>query len=641
MERNRRIRFLRGVGACLHADFNVDDPGPRQALYNAARARLEPLGDLLPDRLAVTARLYAGFAQLGAADYDAAAATLQGVVVDPVAARGEVFAAGMGLARCRAATKGADAALEGLDEVQATALGADDLLFRVLIADERFRLSHRRALDADGARRERLLADAFEAYLDLARADGPGNEAAGAVALQRLTRVADADTPLDQLPGLVAVARAGNLAATTDGRAAAIALYEQLLAAGRLDDAATAWARFGLARALLADGDRPFAVRQFIRLAREHPASPRAEASIELAATVAGELNRLAPDDAALRALLREALEVLLDRYPNLARVDQWRYRLGCLALQEGRYDAAERLFQAVPPDAVDRVDAMYRRAQTLRAWAASATGRVQETLARRLLEAVDAAEAVMTAPRPSLSIFRAEALLILGDPTGALSALPNGADDDDTLALQVRIEAYRTLGRHDDMTRELGRLVRMADAGRVLAAMVETRRREVQTLLEGDPAADTKAEAQRELAAFAEGTDRWLEEHGPNEALQMGTADAYRLAARCDDALRLYDHLLTGHPDALELLAARAECLFALRRYEQAMALYRRLTAATVAALNDHYWQSQLRMLQILSRTGRNVHRIAPYVQRLRGRDPELGGDRFRRELEAMERSH
>ena len=159
--------------------------------------------------------------------------------------------------------------------------------------------------------------------------------------------------------------------------------------------------------------------------------------------------------------------------------------------------------------------------------------------------------------------------------------------------------------------------------------------------LLEREPANDTTAEAQRALAAFAEGSDRWLDEHGPNEALQLVTADAYRLAARCDDALRLYDPLLTGHPDALELLAARAECLFALERYEQAMALYRRLTAATVAALNDHYWQSQLRMLQILSRTGRNVHRIAPYVQQLRGRDPDLGGDRFRRELEAMERSH
>jgi len=639
-ERNRRIPFLRGVGACLHADFNVEDPGSRQALYTTARSRLEPLGDLLPGRLAVMARLYAGFAQLGAADYATAAATLGVVIGDGGAGRREVFAAKMGLVRCRAATEGIDAALGALDEVQATVRGKDDVLFRVLIADERFRLSHRRAMDASGARRHRLLADAFQAYLDLARAGQSGNETAQAIALARLTRVVDADTPLDRLPGLVAVARAGNLAKTTDGRAAAVAMYERLLAAGHLDDAETAWARFGLARTFLADDDRPSAARQFLRLAREHPASPRAEASIELAATLAAELNRLAPADAAYRDLLREALEVLLDRYPNLARVDHWRYRLGCLALQEGHYDAAAGLFQAVPPNAVDRADALYRRAQTLRAWTASARGRPdQETLARRLLEAVDAADAVTTAPRPSLSVFRGEALLILGDPEGALGALPDGTDADDAPALRVRIEAYRTLGRHDDMTRQLGRLVRMAEAGPVLAAMIEARRGDVATRVEREPAAGSTAEAQRELAAIAEATDRWLKEHGPNEAIQRRTADAYRLAARCGDALRLYDDLLTGRPDTLEVVAARAECLFVLEQYEQAMALYRRLTAATATKLNDQYWQSQLRMLQILTRTGRNVHRIAPYVQQLRAKDPELGGDRFRREFERLER--
>ena len=637
-ERSRRIPFLRGVGACLHADFNIEDPGSRHALYNLARSRLEPLVDVLPGHLAVTARLYAGFAQLGTADFDNAAVTLGVVASDAPAGRGEVFAARMGLARCRAATESIDAALGALDEVQATARGADDLLFRVLIADERFRLLHRRAMDASGAQRHRLLADAFDAYLDLARADQAGNEAAEALALARLTRVADADTPLDRLPGLVAVARAGNLALTTDGRAAAIALYEQLLAAARLNDAETAWARFGLARTFLADGDRPSAVRQFSRLAREHPASPRAEASIELAATLASELNRLTPDDAAYRDLLREVLEVLLDRYPNLARVDHWRYRLGCLALQEGRYDTAAGLFGAVAPDAVDRVDALYRRAQTLRAWTATArVGGDQQTLARRLLEAVDAAEVVTPIPRPSLSVFRAEAYLILADPDGALAALPDGADD--APALRIRIEAYRLLGRHDDMTRELGRLVGMAAGGPVLAAMIEARRRDVQTLVERDPEAGSTTEAQRGLAAIADATDRWLNQHGPNEAVQLRTANAYRLAGRYGDALRLYDDLPTGRPDTLEVVAARAECLFSLERYEQAMALYRRLTAATATELDDHYWQSQLRMLQILDHTGRNVHRIAPYVQQLRAKDPELGGDRFRREFESLER--
>ena len=45
--------------------------------------------------------------------------------------------------------------------------------------------------------------------------------------------------------------------------------------------------------------------------------------------------------------------------------------------------------------------------------------------------------------------------------------------------------------------------------------------------------------------------------------------------------------------------------------------------------------------MLQILDQTGRNTEGIAPHVRRLRAKDPELGGDRYWHEFDALEKKN
>ena len=628
-ERNRRVPFLRGIAACLDADFNVEEPGRRHALYAIAQSRLGSVVDLLPDRFAATAQLYAGLALLGDRKYDDAARTLWEVATDPLARRNDVFAARLALVRCRAAVDAEDA-LTGLDEIETNFADADEPLFRVLIADQRFRLLQRQGRTAD----------AFGAYLELTHTEGLRHAATRAVGFSRLVLVAGPDTPLDRLPELVSVARAGNLAATPGKRTEAIELYERLLADARLDDATGAMAMFGLARVYLDAGNRTAAVRQLAKLARVYPASTHAEASIELAASLAAELNRLAPGDAGRRALLREVLEILLGRYPNLASIDRWRYRAGCLALDEQRFEDANGFFDAVAVDAGVRADALYRRAESLRAWAASMAGTaMQPVLAQRLLVAAAEAEAANPDRRSMLARFRAEALLAIDDPAGALASLSD--DDNDEFSVLARIDAYRAMGRRDEMARELQRLVDMTGprAAAALVAMFEMRQREIQDLLDQDRADLATAEALRELLPLAQAASHWIETHGRNETLQISAADAYRLAGRFNDALQLYDELLADHPDALEILYGRAECLYGLggSRDEEAMDHYRRLAVATAADLDHHHWQSQLRMLQILRRRGHNTHRIAPYIQQLRGKDPELGGDRYRREFERL----
>ena len=81
-----------------------------------------------------------------------------------------------------------------------------------------------------------------------------------------------------------------------------------------------------------------------------------------------------------------------------------------------------------------------------------------------------------------------------------------------------------------------------------------------------------------------------------------------------------------------------RAECLFDKGDYAEAMGLYGRVWGVSVDRGDDHYWQSQLRMLQILSRTNRHTSRIGPQIQRLRQKDPQLGGERFKREFELLQ---
>jgi tetratricopeptide (TPR) repeat protein len=153
--------------------------------------------------------------------------------------------------------------------------------------------------------------------------------------------------------------------------------------------------------------------------------------------------------------------------------------------------------------------------------------------------------------------------------------------------------------------------------------------------------------DAERQLVPVARALVRWLltanDDVRDRARLELAAADAYRRAEHWREALGLYDGLQSRHPNALEVLLGRAECLFALgdEHLADAMELYKRISGATAGKSDHYYWQSQLRMLQILSRTGRNTQQIAPHIQRLRRRDPELGGERYRREFERLQAEH
>jgi tetratricopeptide (TPR) repeat protein len=653
-ERERRIPFLRGVGVCLAAALDGTAPEKKEAAYRLAAQRLQTVMPLLTGRPANLARLYAGLALRGLGDYEAADAVLDPPDPAPRTDPVDVFAIRMAQVTISAARAGTTAGLDALSAMEKSYLRADDLFFRVLIADQRFLLHRDAARQADGSPRQRHLVGAYEALLDLLDAPpGPETPAIRVIVLDRLTWATDAETPLDQLPEIVSVARARQLGARPDTRAQAIVLFNRLLKRGDLEAAARAEALFGLAKALLADEQLHAAAQRFSQLARDHPTARTAERAVVLAATIAAELYRRVPGDAEA-ALLRSTLDLLLDRYPNLASIDRWRFTAASLAVTEGRFETAVTLFEQVPPNAGQWLDAQIGRAGALRSWAKN--GGDAAVAPQRWQNVLDAVDAVDPAVRRALavtdddaqaedlrddqavlSVYRAEARLALGDPSGALETLRSVGDDRTAAADAVltRIDAYAALGRSADVDRELGRLLAVAGprAGHILAAMLASR--------------PETPDRQRDLVPVARALVRWLRTAGDEvrdrARLELAAADAYRQAQQWRDALDLYDGLRSRYPNAIEVLLGRAECLFALGddHLADAMELYKRISRATGGTDGDEYWQSQLRMLQILSRTDRNTQRIAPHIQRLRQKDPELGGEHFRREFERLQAQH
>jgi len=695
-ERDGRIAWLRGIGAFLHAELNLTVDEERRELRRLAVTTLEPLAARLGGDVAARAGLYAGLARARLGEFDEAAALLEEVAEDPSSLPVDAFAARMGLVDIEQRRSGAAAALAALDAMEQAHVARGDVFRRVLIADRRFLLRKRLAeTDASFA-----LADAYRAYLDLLdRAPGASDESMRAIVFARLVNASDAGTPLESLPALVTVARASQLARDEGRSAEAIDMLEQSLRSGRLSDDERPLVLFELARMHSGEGDAMAAAARFIEVARDHPRSSRAEEAISLAATIAERLHREHPADAEVRRTLQEALDVLLASYPNLDDVDQWRYAAGRLALAEQRYDQAISLFRQIAPDSDRRPDGLYMEAAAARQRARAAAGEPDAALSHQKVIDVardvrpqlhSAAERETDAARSAslryylgmVDVFEAEANLGLGRHREALEVLDRlaqgGAIEDDVLAesLRVRIAALQAADRPEDAQGEIERFIAAApeQVDAVIGPMLASLAGDVEASIDAGRPDDARAQAQRVLAPIAQSLDAWLERQGRPGGesmrrleLAVRIADAYRLAGRIDDALRWYERLLDAQPQGVQVLYGKAECLYERgdeASLAEAMAIYRRLVTmgpgpTTVSLEGEdvsgggggsgggsggggggrmYYWAAQLRMLQILDKTGRNTDKILPRIRQLRQTDRNLGGLRFRREFERLQ---
>ncbi len=646
-ERDLRIPFLAGVGALLRAEL-APDPAIRRGGCLVAADLLRPLARRLPPRLAATAEIYAGLALLGAGDLDEAEALLRRAAGEPALDERDAIAASLGLVSVATRGQGPAAGLEALAELKRRA-GAGDVLLRLLIADQQFLLLRENARQAQSPAREALLAEAFAPYLELDRsAEGPGAEPLHQAVLDRLAAAADAETPLLRLPPLVSLGRARGLAGDEATRGEAVALCRDLLSDDP-DERDRVDALWTLGTALLQDGRLAEGAEALTQLARDHPTAPTAERAVERPAAAAAAHANSGRGDPEAIDLLRRTLDLLLERYPNIASIDRWHYARATLALDAGELQDAIARFGRITRDAPEWRDAQVDRVRAACRWAeAQQTPAQRDRACAELLELADAAKRDLAGGDPrqaaELALFAARARLGLGEPERALSLLSE-QDAGGTEVRLVRIEAMEALDRDAEAAVAIGDLAASGDvpAGAMLAEMLRERRRQVEALLDDGSAEEAADLARRRLVPVAEALQVWSAgaTSETETAVLLSVAGAYLLAERFDAARSIYDRLLAAHPNGAEALLGRAECLYgAGDAGPEAMSLYRRIASGADRG-TDAWWRSHMRMLQILSLAGRNTHRIAPYIEKLREEDPELGGERYRREFERLQRKH
>lgn len=670
-ERRRRIPLLRGVTAYLHARFNVSDAAERGELCRIALDRLSPLADELDGFIGMQATLFAALAAMELRQTDEARAWFERAADAPTAAPVDAFGARMGLNMVLAAEGNDRDALQQLSELEKQYNSPRDLVFRLLITDRRFLLRVQQARRGSSANRMRDMADAYRTYTNLLRKDlGVSKETVRQIVYARLATAGGADTPLDQLPAIVTIARAEGLRGAGGDADQIISMLEGVLDRRDAENEDRAEALYGLGVTHYANGDARLAGDRFTALCRQYSTHPRAERSIKLAVTIAAEQARDHPRDESARDALAATLTLAVERYPTLPEIEQWRYLSGRIALADGNLELAQSRFEAIPPDADEWLDAQLMLGGVMRdrVWSATEsqarsdqlralTGKMGDMITR-IDQHVRVGDAATDANKAAnhqarLAIIAAEAWIELSNPDEAVRMIELIRSDDALNAattaevLRTRILAYQAARRPDEASRALTQFLETSPDLAAVTEMIEQPLRELRAARRGSQQA---AAVQAQLVQLTEPIDRWLTKSGGAGGdpyrLRLALAESRRECEQHQSALRLYDLILAERADSLEALFGRAECLFGLtasspndEQLADAMRAYKRISAARTSAGDAYYWRSELRMLEILDRLGRNTHRIGPRIQRLRQRDASLGG--YRRQFEQLAERH
>jgi tetratricopeptide (TPR) repeat protein len=669
-ERERRIPLLEGVADIVLAIAGPSDrakplTNPRTWFARGADT-IEPLGLRLGGRQANLAQIYLARALSELDELDAAEARLRAISADAMLDPRQSFLVKLGLVDILGRRDGPAAALREVDEFERTHAGSE-LFYRLILADMRARWTHA-ATPVHDARSMRAV---YQPYLDLMANEPPVTRAAlRDVIVERLEVLITADLPVASTPVIITMALANRELISNDTRAAGIERVRTLLKQPGLSPDEIVDAMFMLATAAQDDGRLRDAADRLLQIAREHPASRRAEVSVELGVAIASMIAgdpKARPDDL---TRLRSGLELLLTTYPNLKNINRWREASGQLALREGRFEEALDAFDSVTVGSALWHASQMDRVRVRRAWAdqvpaGERPGRLREVLreadtVRPALQrsaegSVAQDRAVCARLLKELDLVEAEVRLLLGEPRIAVALVtPHVADHDlppDVLgrALYIKIQAHRALDEFSEARASLESFAQTSP-GRVATVvhpMLDTLNADYERLRDQRRDDEAAALAQAEILPLTEIIAEIVAEPAP--ALARAIADGERHAGAFARALARYEELLKAYPNASELLIGRAECLFALTgdgdakdpRLAEAMRLYRRIAASGEESIGAEWWLSQLRMLQILDRIGRNTQKIRPQIATLRLRDASLGGPRYEPHFLALERRH
>lgn len=512
---------------------------------------------------------------------------------------------------------------------------------------------------------------------------------------QRIARLLPSDAPDASLPVPLRLARLQRELSGLDPRDEDELVdiqtrLEALLSSAESNDPLRARILMTLAKAHFA-GDDPLTAalrwlevaEQFRNLSMAEEAAANAAAAAELAWRREGANSGMDKERAA--DAFRRAMTLAVREFPTLPDVDRWAYALGRFELDQGRPEASVSALTQVVLSSPWYVDARFEMALAERAramaapveaadavWksAADAAVRAREVAARALASAAPAPEVESPGPgerseessrRARLAHYVAAAELIIAESEFARREFASAAARLEQLAsdtaappsvvveaLLQLIELRERTGNAAAIVDDLEQLGKRSPAVG-LSAMVQVLARIEDDALaliargEFAPANRLRVDRAGPIADIAVGLvstvpastpDR--ERLGQEARRHQATVDLLR--GEVARSVRTFSELRQARPADASIAMGLAEARFAAGEDAAAMALYREIVTSPAARDPMLYWQSELRMLQILDRTQRNTERIFPRIQRLRAIDPQLGGPAFRESFVGLE---
>lgn len=560
------------------------------------------------------------------------------------------------LARIAVLRRAGDHRAAGRALAELVAARSSDLFERLLLADQQSLLQEE--LDGDAAR-------AWLPYRALLSTTGVDQrDRLRQVLLDRtaalLAGARPSENGLEQLEPFAALAlllREGSVPARTS--------METLLAREELPALERAIAALALGEALLVEERPRDAAEALLAAARRDRGQPEAIECAERAAELVTALWNADPSDADRRRLAAQTYDTVLGEFPELPRLPAWRLESARLALIDGRSADVQRLLAPVDPSST-----WAPRAALLRLEADAATARLavdpqRPTAWRGILEQAARLSPEEDDLRIALDLLRAEAMLEVGDSRAALDLLDGlvtDSDQRDAHAWRLVVEALIAVDRLDDLAR---RARDRADAGRasatirVLTAMLARVEEECRRLEQLGAAADAAALGRSRMGPLAEATlaarqGLTPEESGarlaPGGLVETLAARGLLRSGRPAEALALVESVLARQPDHLDALLTKAESLALLglgagpdeapneAQLATAMDILKRVAAGRREARDRAFWLAETLQLEILLGLGRSIQQIPPRVAQLRRIDPALGGEGWRRRLEAAE---
>jgi len=429
------------------------------------------------------------------------------------------------------------------------------------------------------------------------------------------------------------------------------------------------------------------AAERFLNLARDEPDFPKAMQGTVWAVQLSAQLyqDAKAPQHAELAQLYFDALDYLIEQYPDSEAARYWRFYFAQLLDDRNDFERAAAEFARVGPAHEHYIESRYLQ---LRAMARALTAHSHEpspdeAAIRRLaagffsaqrafladaggnlakgLDAARLAALHRYADRSRLLTAEVQVLPLIGRHAQALETLKDFErlfPENATVigrVWRVRLLAYEQLGQFDEAASAIPAYI-AADpdnAGPTLQALYLSI---VADIHEMEARADQRAEARKAKIALvlARQLMQWDETHDANgdpaahRAFRVQLAEANLRAGYYEEARTLFESLGAADDGStvpteatdLRVAAGYAEALYQIKQFQTALERFN-LLAVRLPENDPVRWHALLRDLQCRTALGQPPEGIIQVILQQRQLHPQLGGSVTAAQFDKLQREN